>query len=226
MTTMKTNTASRVADALRARFSGRVGARAALRALGLDGGDLLGPAPAAGKSGNGLRTFRVALEQAMSQMDDLPETAVSKILELLDEHAPMDRLPDDHPNKQRAAALAGDDEDANEEHRERFRKLLVARGLDDDDARREALQVYPRPARDREMPRSASRGGMGGRLSDLHEQREIAQDGAVVEIETAMARISSPPAYGPERKRSAGARGEADLLRMYGDDLGRIVTHA
>ena len=103
----KTITASRIANALKARFAGRGGAKAALRALGLDDADLLGPAPSSvGGSGDAMKELRVAIEQLMPKLD-LDERAVGNLLALLDQHCPMNRLDDNDPNKKRAAAISG-----------------------------------------------------------------------------------------------------------------------
>ena len=256
MTATKTITASRIANALKARFSGRGGAQSALRALGLDA-DLLGPAPSVGGSGDAMKELRVALEQIMPKLG-LNERATGKLLELLDEHCPMDRLDDDHPNKERAAAIAGNDE--GDERRGKIGAFLRSKGLNESNVER-ALEIID-GANDM-LPKNAMNGGFGGAIGakrarspmtadqrqafrqllvdrgfDDDEIQEIigatagalaggmAGDAAIDAIETGMARISSPPSYAPERRHGVGVRGEASLQRMYGDDFTRIVTHA
>ena len=252
----KTITASRIANALKARFAGRGGAKAALRALGLDDADLLGPAPSSvGGSGDAMKELRVAIEQLMPKLD-LDERAVGNLLALLDQHCPMNRLDDNDPNKKRAAAISGNDED---ERRGKIGAFLRSKGLNESNIER-AFEIID-GANDM-LPKNAMSGGFGGAIgakrasspmtADQRRRFEVASrprfsdeeidqvlnstagvlrggmagDAAIDAIEAGMARITSPPAYGPERRRGAGARGEASLQRMYGDDFARIVTHA
>lgn len=117
--------ASKVAAALRQRFPGRMGPRAALRALGLDA-DLLSPGGSGGGNTDAAKAMRVDIENLLSELH-LDEKQVGRILEVLDKHASFDRIDDDDPNAMRARELAGDDQLEN------FRALLVAAGMSEAD---------------------------------------------------------------------------------------------
>jgi hypothetical protein len=118
--------ASKFARALRQRFPGPLGPRAALRALGLDA-DLLAPGGGGGGGdADAIKALRVDLELLLGELN-LDETQIGRILELLDQHAPLDRLSDSDPNAGRARELAGDDQLEN------FRAVLVAAGMSEAD---------------------------------------------------------------------------------------------
>ena len=107
---------SKLGLALRKKFKTP---RDALRALGLDE-NLAAPG-----GSNPLKEMRVDVENAM---EGLSEKQIAKILEVLDKHAPFDRLDDNDPHAERARELAGDDEPV-----EKLRAFLRNAGLTDDD---------------------------------------------------------------------------------------------
>ena len=139
-------TQSKLSTALRQKFPGPLGPRAALRALGLDA-DVL-EVPGSNK-GDDARTMRVAIENLLSELH-LDEGQVKRILEVMDKHARLDELPDSDPHAKRAGELAGgEDEDAD--WLEKLREFFKSKGLADADID-EALRLAGggEPAGDRQ----------------------------------------------------------------------------
>jgi hypothetical protein len=119
-------TTSAFARALRAKYGSD--RKAVLRKLGIDEAVLSAPPPpSSSNGGDRLTAMRVEIEQLLSELD-LDEKQVSRILEMLNKHAPFDRVDDDDPNAERARELAGDDESAEERER-RLREFLTKKGF-------------------------------------------------------------------------------------------------
>ncbi len=134
---MTTRTGSKLGAALRARFPG--GPRQALRALGLDESVLSATPPS--NNTDATKRMRVELEQVLAEhIDD--EQAISKILGVLDRHAPFDRVADDDPNAEKVRELAGDDE-TEEERREKLMSFLREKGMSEDDCAKAADAAWP-----------------------------------------------------------------------------------
>jgi len=160
--------ASALSTALKKRFGCGPGARRRVcRALGLDEG-LLG-APAASGGNKAMRDLRVQLEAILSDMAyQLPEGAIAKILDFLDQHVDLGALPDDHPQAERVRSLGGaDDEEMTEK---KFRELLRQAGLSEPDIDK-AFEIATSAAKDAKKARDDALGlpkpapaGFGGRL--------------------------------------------------------------
>jgi hypothetical protein len=160
--------ASALSTALKKRFGSGPGARRRVcRALGLDEG-LLG-APAASGGNKAMRDLRVQLEALLSDMAyQLPEGAIAKILDFLDQHVDLGALPDDHPQAERVRSLGGaDDEEMTEK---KFRELLRQAGLSEPDIDK-AFEIATSAAKDAKKARDDALGlpkpapaGFGGRL--------------------------------------------------------------
>jgi hypothetical protein len=135
-----------------------------MRALGLDAG-LLAPESPGGETDK--KAMRVDLEQLLAKMPDLDEKQIGKILALLDEHAPFDKIDDDDPQAERARALAGDDET-----HEKLRALLKSAGLNDDDI--DAALTLASRALDETMPKNALAGSFGAMDSLLKFRPDLA----------------------------------------------------
>jgi len=160
---------SAIAIALRKRFPGAKGRRDLMRKLGLGLDDLAPPAPGGGGGSGGddrLRALRVEIENALSEMKNLPEGSVAKILATLDKHVRLDKLPDDDPQVGAVRKITGDDED--DDLIARVKAFLKSRGLSDadaDEAWRLAQAVDPAAAGEDRLPVSGP-GGMHGYRSD------------------------------------------------------------
>ena len=147
--------ASALSTALKKRFGSGPGARRRVcRALGLDEG-LLG-APAASGGNKAMRDLRVQLEALLSDMAyQLPEGAIAKILDFLDQHVDLGALPDDHPQAERVRSLGGaDDEEMTEK---KFRELLRQAGLSEPDIDK-AFEIATSAAKDAKKARDDALG--------------------------------------------------------------------
>lgn len=111
-------------------------------------GDLT--APASGGDTDALQSMRVAVENLLGECN-LEVTQIAKIMAVLDEHAPLDRVDPDDPNAERAVAIAGDDENA-----EPLKAFLKEKGVSDEDIVK-AMDM---------LPRNGIGGNLGGRLAD------------------------------------------------------------
>lgn len=155
-------TQTRLGSALRRRFPGAGGPRAALLALGLDA-DLLGPA-AGGK--DPLMTMRAEV-QALIKEFYLDEAKTARLLAVLDKHCPEGRVDAADPNAERARELAGDDRDVV------IRDFLEGLGLSAVDIEA-ALKIARRgedgEAKDR-LPVPATKGGGFGGYHGRDEDR-------------------------------------------------------
>jgi hypothetical protein len=168
---------SAIAIAIARKFPGPAGRRNLLRKLGLGLDDLVAPASGgsgAGAGGNAaMRDLRVAVENALSEIKNLPENAVAKILRVLDDHVRLDKLSDDDPDAERVREItAGDDDHAD--RLDNFRAWLRKAGMSPADIERAtelASLVGDGEARDylpaNGLPKS---GGFGGRLSGATAQ--------------------------------------------------------
>ncbi len=177
-------------------------ARHALQALGLDE-DLLNNS-GGGSGGNPddkLKTFRVDLERLIGGMENsLPEGAIGRLLEFLEERIPLDTIPEDHPHAARVKELAGRDvefersaaeadRDASgeEETTEKLREFLRKHGMPETgidgacDIARKIIRDKKR-GHDNEfplgaLPRNAQKGGYGGALSRSLSRGGLGMDG-------------------------------------------------
>jgi hypothetical protein len=104
------------------------------------------------------KELRLAVENLLSELH-LDEKQVGRILETLDEHAPLNRLDDDDPNAERARELAGDDDDDKPE--DKLRALLRDAGLSDSDIEqaisiaRDSVKAKDKKAKDQAMDEAA-----------------------------------------------------------------------
>ena len=114
---------NKLVSALRNKFGSP---RALLRALGIDENLADVGQPGSGEAADPVQKLRTSIELLIPKLG-LGEKEVALLLEMLDAEAPMDKLPDDDPNREKAAALAGDDP------LESFRKLLRTKGLSEED---------------------------------------------------------------------------------------------
>jgi hypothetical protein len=159
MTTMK---AGALTKALKQKYgTGRAGRATVLKKLGLLGLDedlVLSAPPASNGNGDATKKIRVAIEQALADLDlrDLDEKSeqqIGRILEVLN------KLDDDDPNAARAEQFAGDDE----EKERRFCEFLRQHGLSDNEDIKRALDIV-RGAADYSngKPENVFKGGLRG----------------------------------------------------------------
>jgi hypothetical protein len=150
-------TTSAFARALRAKYGSD--RKAVLRKLGIDEAVLSAPPPpSSSNGGDRLTAMRVEIEQLLSELD-LDEKQVSRILEMLNKHAPFDRVDDDDPNAERARELAGDDE----ENERRFCEFLRQHGLSDNEDIKRALDIVHGAADySNGKPENVFKGGLRG----------------------------------------------------------------
>lgn len=190
--------------ALKRKFGGGSnGARAVMRALGVDE-NLLKPATSGAGSGAGntdaAKRLRQDIEMLLGELD-LGEIEIAKILAVLDEHAPLGRLDDADPHAERARELAGDDDE--EERRNKLLKFLRGTGISDEDCAR-AMGMLPKPAT----------GAM-----DRRPRRTSGSDDGFFERYPGARAIEPGPsgmAFDRRRKAPAPSELEADLRDFYG----------
>jgi hypothetical protein len=187
-------------EALKRKFSSP---REVLRRLGLDEDLLARSTPSGGGGKEPAMALRQDLEMLLGELG-LGEIEVGKILEVLDKHAPTDRLDDSDPNAARARETAGDDEE--EERRARMRDFLKATGMDDDVV--EKALAY--------MPKSGTAGGMGGRLAgDTYSK--MFPYAAHIELGLPTTRDEPQLAFDRRKSRAPSAAEEEGFYSMFPD---------
>lgn len=212
---MTSNTALGIA--LRRRWPGADGRKALMKKLGITMDDLLKPSAGGGGSANPdqLKLMRAAVEKELSGLED--ERYVARMLAVLDEFCPTDRAEADDPNRDKAAALVGNDVDNLAQVRAHLKKA----GLSDESID-EALRIAAaggNEAKDR-LPLDATRGGFGGYRSDRGRApgERFASDEYLQRFPSA---VVVAPAYAPDRARSRStswpnAAGLADYEKRFG----------
>jgi len=214
---MTTQKRSKLVSELKRRFRSPA---ALLAHLGLDQ-DLLAPASGGGGSNDPLQKMRTSIELLIPKLG-LGEKEVALLLEMLDAEAPMDKLPDDHPQAGRARELAASDDD-NLENVERFRAALRNAGMADADIET-ALAMITRQgeAIGDKLPVSALFGGLGGRRSGNFRSPSMAGDRAYHERFPSAVIVGIP--YGPARPQTRGTAWPSSLddynKRFGGEHIG------
>jgi hypothetical protein len=162
-----------------------------------------------------LTSMRIDIENALSELD-LDETQIAKVLDVLDEHASFSKLDGDHPQAERAAELAGDDDDDDAEKLKKFRALLRKAGLSDADVD-EAISIANGGGKAKQLPVNGTNGGIGGALAD---RRPAMDEAALASLEADMdrqfgcGRITSSPAYQAADRRTVVDDSDAELARF------------
>ena len=155
--------------------------------------------------------MRLAIENLLNELR-LDEQQVGRILETLDEFAPLNRLDDDDPNAERARALvAGDDDE--DDPLAAVKKLLREKGLSEADIA-EALRIA---AEGGKATAKDSLPGMGGKFADrwprMDEARQASLE-AELDRKFGAGRIVGEPARQAADHRSVADDSDAALARF------------
>jgi hypothetical protein len=157
-----------------------------------------------------MQEMRGDIERLLGSLD-LDEKQFGKILEILDQHAPFDRIADDDPNAERARELAGDDDE--DDPLAAVKKLLREKGLSETDIA-EALRIA---AEGGKATAKDSLPGMGGKFADrwprMDEARQASLE-AELDREFGTGRIVGEPIRQAADRRTVADDSDAAMARF------------